>query len=111
MRKLFFILFSLGVFSFSSAQHWEALKRIGGMQKEESGNIMVDNAGDVCVTGIFSGETYFGDDTLYSVGLNDIFVAKYDKFNTLLWVKQIHGPAANNILYSRIIGFDIANSV
>ncbi|MGN6111168.1 MAG: nucleotide-binding protein, partial [Kofleriaceae bacterium] len=41
-------------------------------------DLMVNAAGDVSVTGWFSGSTSFGGQTLSSAGSNDVFVARFD---------------------------------
>lgn len=111
MRILFIILIFAGNVMLSISQHWTELASISGYQNEEAGNIAVDNDGYIYVTGIFAGEAFIGDDTLQSIGIKDIFLAKYDTFNNPIWIKQIKGPDINNLLYSRIIGFDNANNI
>ena len=111
MRILFIFLISLGNIMLSFSQHWAEIISISGYQNEETGNIATDNDGGIYVTGVFSGEAFFGNDTINSIGVKDIFIAKYNNFNDMLWIRQIKGPDVNNLLYSRIIGFDNANNV
>ncbi len=110
-RKLYIILILAFTSFLSFSQHWEAASRIAGPQNKEVSNIDTDSDGHLYVTGTFSGETYFGKDTLHAQGVNDIFLAKYNNVNDLIWVKQIKGPNVNNLLYSTIIGFDNANNI
>ena len=53
----------------------------------------VDQAGNVYITGYFSGTLTLGTTTLESAGSDDIFVAKYDATGTPLWAKRAGGAA------------------
>ena len=111
IKKLYIILILIFPSFLSFSQHWEAAGLIGGLQNEEVSSIATDNDGYLYVTGIFSGESYIGNDTLHAHGIRDIFIAKYNNVNDPIWVKQIMGPNVNNLLFSKIIGFDNANNV
>ncbi len=50
-------------------------------------SIALDNAGNIFITGEFSGTSDFGTLSYTSIGAHDIFVAKYDTSGTLAWVK------------------------
>jgi len=57
--------------------------------------VATDAAGDSYVTGRFSGTVNFNPNgtntSLTAIGVGDVFVAKYDPNNTLVWVKQMGG--------------------
>jgi len=111
MKKLYILLIVILSVSPSFSQHWEAANRIAGNQNSEVSNIFTDKDGYLYVTGIFSGEIYFGDDTIYAQGVKDIFLAKYNNVNDPIWVKHFKGPDINNLLHPTIIGFDNANNI
>jgi hypothetical protein len=50
---------------------------------------VTDNNGNYYITGSFSANLYFPNDTLTAQGLEDAFVAKYDKNGLFLWAKSI----------------------
>jgi len=53
--------------------------------------VATDSYGNVFITGGFNLSAVFGPDTLTSAGGKDIFLAKYDSFGNLLWVKSVGG--------------------
>jgi len=62
--------------------------------------LTTDHDGNLVITGCFSNTSKFGDKSLVSVGNFDIFVAKYNKNGSLMWVNQAGGrdfDMANNI--------------
>jgi len=73
---------------------------VGGVGSESSRSIAVDTLGNVYIAGYISGTTVFGNDTIVSAGIADVFVAKYTKEGVLQWVKHGGGTAndyANNV--------------
>lgn len=50
---------------------------------------VTDAQGNYIVTGSFSNELYFPNDTLISQGSQDAFVAKYDKNGNFLWANRV----------------------
>ena len=56
----------------------------------------VDAAGNVYVTGTFSGSALFGATTLLSAGQRDVFVAKYSATGTPLWAVRGGSVAADD---------------
>ena len=59
--------------------------------------IAVDSAGDVYLSGTFTGTTNFdpgsGSTSFTATGRNDVFVAKYDPNGNLLWAQDIVGTS------------------
>ncbi len=58
--------------------------------------IATDGSGNSIVTGNFGGTATFGDTTLTSVGLADIFIAKYNGDGSFLWAAQAGGGSSDN---------------
>ena len=62
----------------------------------ESGkSIQLDKHGNILVCGIFAGQAYFGDTTVYSQGGSDVFLAKYSPYGELLWVSTLGNSGCN----------------
>ncbi|WP_438001744.1 SBBP repeat-containing protein [Sorangium sp. So ce185] len=60
----------------------------GGPGTDEGRGIASDAAGNLYITGFFSGTVDFGDGPLTSAGQEDIFLVKLDPSGTLLWSKR-----------------------
>jgi len=54
----------------------------------EAHNVAVDPLGNCYLAGSFMGTTSFGASNVVSAGGSDVFVAKYDRAGTLLWVTR-----------------------
>ncbi len=71
----------------------------GGTGTEESNSIARDAAGNLYITGSFTGQAQFGAGaaavTLTAVGNSDIFLAKYDANGALLWAKGMGGTGSD----------------
>ena len=91
MKKqiLILILIFLLITDLVSAQ-WQWAKQIGGPNADGGCTLLDVNNNMYCI-GEFEGSCYFDDDTLYSSGVNDIFIAKYDASGNELWSKRIGG--------------------
>lgn len=70
-------------------------KQAGGADFDSGSGVAADASGNIVVTGTFGsfgpptgGSASFGNITLNSAGLGDIFVAKYDSDGNVLWAKQ-----------------------
>jgi hypothetical protein len=57
--------------------------------------ITTDIQGNIIITGSFSGISTFDNVQLVSLGVADIFIAKYNSIGTLLWVKNAGGSASD----------------
>ncbi|MFA6598371.1 MAG: SBBP repeat-containing protein [Ignavibacteriaceae bacterium] len=54
--------------------------------------ISTDANGNSYVSGNFLGTVTFGQTSLVSLGINDIFIAKYDNAGNFIWARQAGGP-------------------
>lgn len=63
-------------------------QKAGGTGDDRATALTLSAAGDVYVTGWFSGTVTFGFQQLVSAGGRDIFVAKYNSDGVLQWVKR-----------------------
>ncbi|AWV99546.1 SBBP repeat-containing protein [Arcticibacterium luteifluviistationis] len=83
---------------YNTSGHLLWVKAFGG---ETSGDycqalsVTVDDLGLVYITGSFLGTALFGDISVNSVGGTDIFVAKYNSYGVLLWVRSAGGPSGD----------------
>ena len=75
--------------------------RLGGTGFDQVVDIAADPDGSVYVTGTFSGSVDFDPGTgltvLTSVGLADIFLAKYTAAGALVWADRLGGTAADTV--------------
>jgi hypothetical protein len=79
-------------------------KRMGGTGWDSGNSIAVDSSGNIYTTGYFDGTADFdpgaGVSNLTAVGLEDIFIAKFDSSGSLVWAKSMGGAdydGGNNI--------------
>ncbi len=63
----------------------------GSISNAEAHAVATDAAGNVLVTGFFTGTNSIGNTNLVSSGAEDIFVAKYDLVGNFLWARQAGG--------------------
>lgn len=63
----------------------------GGTASDKGLSIAVDNAGTSYITGFYNGTATFDTTSLTSLGLQDVFIAKYDANGNLDWVKSMGG--------------------
>jgi len=91
----------------SHADVWA--ERAGGAGADQGNAVAVDTAGNIYVTGYFSGTVHFGSFSLTAVADKDIFVGKKDKFGRWLWVKRAGGSGAAD--EGRAIALDAAGNI
>ncbi len=81
----------------STSLHAQFFSQIKGFSTIVSNGIAVDDAGNVYITGGFIGSATLGDSTqsitLSSIGLKDVFVAKYNPQGRVVWGFSIGGIA------------------
>jgi len=67
-------------------------KRFGGSSDDLGSSVSVDSSGNVYITGWFWSSTIdFGGGALINVGLNDIFLVKFDNNGNHKWSKRFGG--------------------
>jgi hypothetical protein len=54
--------------------------------------LAVDASGHAHVTGTFAGRVDFGKNTLFSLGIGDVFVAELDREGLVIWARQAGAP-------------------
>ena len=74
---------------------------------DAGGGITVDASGNCYVAGTFSAMATFGEFTLSSAGVVDIFVAKYDPDGNVLWARSAGGTSDD---HGFAIGVDAAGN-
>jgi gliding motility-associated-like protein len=93
--KLAFALLFFFFYFYSNSQTLNWAFKAGGNSRDESTNIHIDNAGNILMTGLFSGTVDFDPSAavfnLTSAGSEDIFVAKYTSTGAFVWAFRIGG--------------------
>ncbi len=75
-------------------------KNVGGSGNDFGQSISTDGNGNVFITGGFESSTIiFGSDTLINLGIQNIFIAKYDASGNLLFAKSV-GGSSQDVGYS-----------
>ncbi|MCP4147806.1 MAG: hypothetical protein GY757_08645, partial [bacterium] len=69
------------------------VKQAGSTGEDEGNSITTDSAGNLLVTGAFTGSAAFANTVITSNGFSDIFIAKYDVTGNLVWVKRAGSTA------------------
>lgn len=63
--------------------------QFGGEGNDAATAVAVSSSNRICVTGYFEGEGFFSDDeSLFSIGDRDMFVAQFDSDGNTLWTQQ-----------------------
>ncbi len=79
------------------AQNWQWAKHIGSISPyDNSGKVITDQNGNSYVSGAFSSDCYFDNDTLYTSSNYGKFLVKYDNNGNQVWVKKL-GAINDNI--------------
>lgn len=66
-------------------------RRAGGSGDDHGAGVAVDRAGNLRVTGSFSGSAGFGGTSLNAGGSSDGFVASFDRDGNVLWAQPVGG--------------------
>lgn len=88
---------------------------MGGSTRDQASSVVIDQSGDIVLTGSFSGAADFdpgpGVAMLVSAGGMDIFVAKYDANGNYLWAKSMVGSGYNDGGMGEDIALDKDNNI
>ncbi len=76
------------------AQNFTLAKKYGGIGADAAEKICADNNGNIYITGTFENTAQFGNCSISSSGLTDIFIAKLDSLGNCVWLKK-GGSSAN----------------
>lgn len=94
------------VYSQSPTFNW--VQTFGGANSDEGKSLVVDESGNIYMVGNYSDKLALningGDVEINSLGDDDIFIAKFNKDNNLLWVKTIggsHKDSGNDIFLDK----------
>lgn len=94
------------VYSQSPTFNW--VQTFGGANSDEGKSLVVDESGNIYMVGNYSDKLALningGDVEINSLGDDDIFIAKLNKDNNLLWVKTIggsHKDSGNDIFLDK----------
>lgn len=98
--------------NYSNSQSWQWSKHIGSSYQgfgERANNIFYDQ-NNLFLIGSYGGSLIFPNDTLYSNGHNDIFIAKLDDYGNTIWLRTIGGLSLSpNILENGFGAYDTIN--
>ena len=83
----------LASYAVDGAVNWA--RRFGGPGDENAFDLAVDAAGNIVISGWFSGTVDFGGVSLTSRGATDMMVAKYDAAGRLIWARSFGGAAGD----------------
>ena len=96
-----------------NAQTLDWVKTFGGIEYEGGSSMAVDTKGNVYTVGVFENIVDFDPGTavknLSSLGWDDIFIQKLDKYGNFLWAKSFGGRKGKDIVGS--ITLDKASNV
>jgi gliding motility-associated-like protein len=95
MKKLYFIIVVIAVFSNCVNAQTNWLQSIGGSSQDEVNDIKIDNSGNIYSVGYFNSNANFGNSlqSLVALNGNDIFVQKISPSGQVIWVKRFGGTA------------------
>jgi len=75
---------------------WQWAKSGGGVALDSCKDLAVDKNGNVYIAGLYNTQATFGPFALNSLGYNDAYVAKLDKYGNWLWVVSAGGELGND---------------
>ena len=78
------------IFILSSDANGESrwARTLGTPENDQARAVTTDNAGNVFVTGTFTGELTFGNDTVQGAGESDLYVASYSPAGEPRWLRR-----------------------
>ncbi len=71
-------------------------RSFGGVERDYGEDVNCDEFGNVLMAGTFSGEAYYGNDTVQGVGDLDILLVKVDPDGEVLWTFNAGAPGTAN---------------
>ena len=74
---------------YDSSGNFLWVRKIGGLNEDDSNDIEVDTDGNIYVTGFFNDTANFQTTTRNSAGGADIFIAKYNGNGALIWAQKL----------------------
>jgi hypothetical protein len=89
--------FKSGTDDWGDAPDWNWATQFGGSGTDYARDIVSDAAGNIFITGSFSGEITVGSNNYSSIGKRDLIVAKFDNSGNLVWLKQFSASAWEKI--------------
>ncbi len=96
------------IVKYNALGEFQWVRTAGGPGNEKGKGIAADQHGNVWLTGYYYDTCHFGNQTLVSPGLDNIFVAKYDPVGNLKWVADAGGVYSAWASSISIDGFDRA---
>jgi hypothetical protein len=93
---------------YSSSGNIIWVKRAGGLYDDFGRGIKTDNSGRVFVTGSFRYKATFSSTTVTATKAADVFVARYDQYGSLQWVKKAGGNYDDE---ARALALDASSNV
>ncbi|MBL4585995.1 MAG: SBBP repeat-containing protein [Flavobacteriales bacterium] len=94
-----FIWLTLTLCAKAQTPYWA--QRAGGATTDEAADISIDANGNSYTTGHFTASATFGNTTLSSYGVTDIFVCKIDPAGYFLWATRMGGTDSDRALSIR----------
>lgn len=79
---------------YSQSPNWQWAKSIGEKYNDRALSVATDKAGNVVMTGLFSGSIVFGTDTFVASLNNSMYVVKYNSTGNILWAKCSGGSSS-----------------
>ncbi|MFO7659744.1 MAG: T9SS type A sorting domain-containing protein [Candidatus Cloacimonadaceae bacterium] len=89
--------------------NWLWAVNAGGILEDFGSDIVVDNFGNVYVTGCFKDIATFGTTQLTSIGYTNIFIAKLDPEGNWLWALQSEGTYPDYMIIRPKLAIDSTN--
>jgi hypothetical protein len=94
---------------FDSLCNIKWVRFFGGPDNYTGGDMVTDKLGNCYFSGVFSGSySIFGNDTIFSEGYTEYYLAKYDRNGNKKWIRQAHATASAD---GEGIALDASNNI